>query len=76
MSFGDDPTQGAAGAGEDPLGGAVRPDTSGDPTQGTERGSTATDDPSQGVEVGEDPREDPTEGSEFGESPGEDPSES
>lgn len=72
MSFGDDPTQGAAGSGEDPTGAAM-PDASGDPTQGIEHGATAMEDPSQGIEVGEAPHEDPTGGGEIGEMPGEDP---
>ena len=41
MSFGDDPTQGAASPGEDPSQGSVGPDAPDDETQGTERGATA-----------------------------------
>ena len=54
MSFGDDPTQGAAGPGDDPLQGGPIADGSGDPTQGDEFGATAMEDPSQGDEIGED----------------------
>jgi hypothetical protein len=75
MSFADDPTQGAGGAGDDPLQGGVTPDLSGDPSQGIEHGATAMEDPTGGIEIGEDPREDPTQGGEVGELAGEDPSE-
>ena len=70
MSFGDDPTQGAAGPGDDPLQGGPIADGSGDPTQGDELGATAMEDPSQGDEIGEDPDEDPSQG---GATAGEDP---
>jgi hypothetical protein len=73
MSFGDDPTQGPSGPGEDPMQGAPMADGSGDPTQGTERGATAMEDPSEGAEIGETPNEDPSQGGEIGELPGEDP---
>ncbi|HTU94347.1 MAG TPA: hypothetical protein VMF14_00820 [Solirubrobacteraceae bacterium] len=70
MSFGDDPTQGAAGPGDDPTQASVMGDVSGDPTQGGELGATAMEDPSQGAEGA---GEDPTQGDEIGERPGEDP---
>jgi hypothetical protein len=74
MSFNEDPTAGA-GAGDDPTQGGVEPEESGDPTQGTELGSTATEDPTAAATGAADPYDDPTQGVEVGESPGEDPTE-
>ena len=73
MSFGDDPTQGSTGPGEDPTQPSVMGDRSGDPTQGGEPGATPMEDPSEGAEIGEDPNEDPSQGGEIGERAGEDP---
>jgi hypothetical protein len=72
MSFSEDPTQGAGGAGEDPTG-TRAVDPTADPTQGIEVGEESSEDPTQGDEVGEEPYEDSTQGDELGSTPGEDP---
>lgn len=67
MSVSEDPTQGGAGAGDDPTGAAGAVDAD-DPTQGQELGATSIEDPAAGQE---DTSDDPTQSG--GGLPGEDP---